>query len=88
MEPCLVICDCHSVDHQLIFQFDTEDDRALVYIDVHLTKRPFFSRVGYGLKYIFGYQSRYGAFDEFIIGSKDVKKFEKIVEYLKGVVCV
>jgi hypothetical protein len=39
--------------------------------------------VSYGLRYIFGYQSRYGAFDEFIIKSDDVEGIEKIVKHLK-----
>jgi hypothetical protein len=54
-----------------------------VYINTHLTKRPFWQRVAYGLRYIFGRQCRYGAFDEFIINSDDAPKFEKIVEFLR-----
>jgi len=41
----------------------------------------------YGIKYIFGYQSKYGAFDEFIINPKDANKLEKIVKYLKSDKC-
>jgi hypothetical protein len=56
----------------------------MVYIHTHLTKRPFWERVSYGLKYIFGYQCRYGAFDEFIINPDDTDGIEKIVKYLKN----
>jgi hypothetical protein len=38
----------------------------------------------YGIKYIFGRQSRYGAFDEIILKPEDVSKFEKVVEHLNG----
>jgi hypothetical protein len=55
----------------------------MVYIHTHLNKRPFWQRVRYGLRYIFGYQSKYGAFDEFIINPDDVGGFENIVKYLK-----
>jgi hypothetical protein len=55
----------------------------MVYIHTHLVKRPFWKRVKYGLKYIFGYQSRYGAFDEFIVNPDDVHNIEKIVGHLK-----
>ena len=55
----------------------------MVYVHTHLNKLPFWSRVKYGIKYIFGYKSRYGAFDEFIINPKDAKKIEDILIYLK-----
>jgi hypothetical protein len=50
---------------------------------IHLNKRPFWERVNYGLKYIFGRQCRYGAFDEFIFNPDDLYKLENIVEHLK-----
>jgi hypothetical protein len=55
----------------------------MVYIHTHLNKRPFWERLKYGIKYIFGYQCMYGAFDEFIINPKDVDKLNDIVKYLK-----
>jgi hypothetical protein len=55
----------------------------IVYIHTHLNKRPFWQRLKYGIKYIFGYQCRYGAFDEFIINPKDIDKIKDIIHYLK-----
>ena len=79
----LLICECHSTDHQMIFLYDDEDiDYKTVYIHTHLAKKGFWERLKYGIKYIFGYQSRYGAFDEFIIDSKDIDKFQSVVDYL------
>ena len=78
MEALLLICKCHSTDHQLIFQFEENREYSQVYMEVHLNKRPLLSRIKYAIKYIFGYQSRYGAFDEFLVNKKDVEKFEKI----------
>jgi hypothetical protein len=40
-------------------------------------------RVKYGLKYIFGRQCNYGAFDEFIFNPKDADKLQELVNYLK-----
>jgi hypothetical protein len=37
----------------------------------------------YGVKYIFGRKSRYGAFDEFIFNHDDAHKIERILEYLR-----
>jgi hypothetical protein len=83
----LFICSCHSTDHQMIVLYDEDeiDDKRypMVYIHTHLAKRPFWQRVAYGLRYIFGRQCKYGAFDEFIINSDDVEGVEKIVKYLK-----
>jgi hypothetical protein len=39
----------------------------------------------YGIKYIFGYKCRYGAFDEFIVNPKDADKIQEIVYYLKKI---
>jgi hypothetical protein len=55
-----------------------------VYLQIHLTKKPFWERVKYGIKYIFGHQCRYGAFDEMIIDKKDVDKFKRVVEHLES----
>lgn len=83
----LFVCSCHSTEHQMVVLYSEDEidgiTYPMVYIHTHLNKRPFWQRVGYGLKYIFGHQSRYGAFDEFIINADDVEGIEKIVKYLK-----
>lgn len=83
MERELFICSCENTEHQIVFSWFEDDDVANVYATIHLRKKFFWTRLKYGIKYIFGYQSKYGAFDEFIFNSKDVSKLEKIVEYLK-----
>ena len=72
------ICECHSLEHQMHFWYD--DELQQVYTEVHVVKCGFFVRVKYALKYIFGYKSQYGAFDEFLFKPKDLKKLK---EYLK-----
>ena len=52
-------------------------------MEVHLSSKGFWQRLVNGFKYIFGYKSKYGDFDEMIIKKEDVRKLEKIVEYLK-----
>ena len=83
-KPSLLICSCHSTEHQMIFLFDEWDDTdGAVYIHTHLNKGGFWYRLKYAVKYIFGHQSRYGAFDEFIIKPEDANEFEKVIKYLK-----
>lgn len=79
----IMICECNSTDHQMIFLYDNEDNHPVCYTHVHLSKLPFWERLMYGIKYIFGYQCRYGAFDEFIFNPEDADKLQKVVDYLK-----
>jgi hypothetical protein len=84
----ILICDCHSTEHQIVVHYSEDEypdgtKYPTVYIHTHLNKRPFWQRLKYGIKYIFGYQCMYGAFDEFIINPKDVGKLNDIIKYLK-----
>lgn len=82
----VIICDCNSTDHNMIFLYSEEDFHGkkipMCYAHIHLCKRPFLERVKYGLKYIFGYRSKYGAFDEFIFNPKDSQKINSLGSYL------
>ena len=74
----LVICECGSSEHQLIIKtFDDDED---VYVDVHLVSYSFWKRVKYAFKYIFGYKSKYGAFDEIIINKQEFKQLHKKIK--------
>lgn len=74
----ILVCECHSLDHQFAFWYDKENN--LLYFEPHLTThRNFFQRLWYGLKYAFGYKSKYGAWDEFIIKDEDK---EKLIKFL------
>jgi hypothetical protein len=79
----IIICECNSTEHQFVFLYETEDEQPMCYIHTHLVKKPFWERVIYAIKYILGYQSKLGAFDEFIINPNDADKLQKVVDYLK-----
>ena len=79
----LLMCECSSCEHQLIFRWDDEDHE--VYASMHLANyRGFWKRLWYGLKYAFGYKSRYGAFDEVILRWEDAENLQKVVDHLKS----
>jgi hypothetical protein len=87
----IIICECHSTEHQFVFLYAEDDSPEndgkkfpLCYVHVHLNKIPFWKRLRYGLRYIFGYQCRYGAFDEFILNPEDAPKIQKLADYLKS----
>ena len=65
-ESMIFICECHSYDHQAIFSKDEENKQ--LFVSIHLnTNRNFFKRIWYAMKYVFGYKSKFGDWDEFFI---------------------
>ncbi len=81
----LFICSCHSTEHQMVMHKSDATDwyPPEVYVHVHLIRRSFWYRLKYGLKYIFGYKSKFGAWDEFILDSSHVKDLEQVIQHLK-----
>ena len=77
----IILCQCESPEHMMLFRTIEGDDD--VFVTFHLKKLPFLQRLIIGIKYIFGYTSRYGDFDELLLRPEDRCKFEKIVKYLK-----
>ena len=85
----ILICECNSTEHQMVINYSEEQypngvKIPMIYIHTHLNKRPFWERLKYGIKYIFGYQCRYGAFDEFIINPSDTDKLKEVIKYLNN----
>ena len=67
------VCACHNFEHQFILIYD--NDYNIIYMQIHLnTCNNIFKRIGIAIKYIFGYKSRFGEFDEFIISADDKER--------------
>ena len=81
----LLVCECSSSEHQLIFKYFKGEEHEEVYVDVHLTKKSFWNRILHGIKYIFGHQSKYGAFDEVLLGVEHISTLESVVNRLKQI---
>lgn len=71
-----IVCDCNTLEHQIVFDYDDDE----YYLMVHLSKKSFFRRFIHAIKYIIGYQSQNGAFDEVLIGTSDL---DRIIEHMK-----
>lgn len=80
-EKDIFICECNSHEHQIIVTYDEELN--YVFLTIHLTKRGFFNRLWLGIKYILGYKSKYGNWDQFMLNPDDRDKIEKINNFLK-----
>ena len=78
----VVLCDCHSPEHQFIIIKDPRDQD--VWLEIHLSQQPgFFNRLWIGLKYAFGYRSRYGDFDSILISPEDQAKIVELLQNTK-----
>ncbi|MDR1973972.1 MAG: hypothetical protein LBQ31_04775 [Bacteroidales bacterium] len=77
----LLICRCHSHEHQIFVYYD--EDHKELYLCIHLTEHGFWRRLKSGLKYIFGYHCRYGHWDEFLFDKKDADKLQAMADALR-----
>ena len=68
-------CECETVNHILRFTHDDNPSWPEIFVDVHLNQHyGFFKRLWYGIKYIFGFKSKYGQFEEVLLGKEKVKE--------------
>lgn len=76
----LVLCECASIEHQIVFvKIDNADPE--IYMEVHLrTGRNFWQRLVHGIAYAFGKKSRYGAWDEFVLGPNQLLQIKNFIE--------
>ena len=72
-----VSCECSSIEHRLHFDYEppsyTQKEFGDIYIHVYLNPvNGFFKRLVLATKYLFGYQCKYGAWDETIIRRRQI----------------
>lgn len=83
MKTDIIICDCKSTEHQIVINFDDTDNLKMVYLHIHLANhKNFFKRLLIGIKYVFGYKSKYGQWDEFIITKDNYSKLKNITNFI------
>lgn len=57
-------CACDSAEHVVRLSADLTDEHLQLVFEFHLVHhRRWWARVWVAIKYVFGYQSKYGAFD-------------------------
>ena len=67
-----IVCDCGHFDHSLCFSYIPGDEDAFIYVDVHMTKRPFFARIWNAIRYIFKGDMDLGHWHEVLLTQDDV----------------
>lgn len=74
-------CQCKSIEHilQMTFYKDDHDSDKMLYVEVHLRQVSFLKRVWHAIKYVFGYRSRFGDFEEFLWDADEAEKFRDMI---------
>ena len=73
LEKHVVLCDCHSSEHQFIIVKSDQD----VWLEIHLSPTSgFLNRLWAGLKYAFGYRD----FDSVLISLEDQAKIVQLLQ--------
>ena len=77
----LVLMSCCSLEHQMVISLN----KGIVVVQVHLVNyRNVFQRIWVGLKYVCGYKSKYGVWDEMLLETTHIQQLEETLRYLKG----
>ena len=83
MERQVIDCACSSDEHIILFsKNEDEDGYKCVYLSYHLQNDYWYKRIWKGIKYIFGFKSKYGDFGEVIIDKDNIDKFKEIVKFI------
>jgi len=78
--PEILVCECNSREHQMVIEHDDEYNET--YCHIHLVKHSFWKRLQIGFKYIFGFKSKYGAFQEFIFKPEHADQIRRLLSNL------
>jgi len=71
-------CDCASTEHQFVIDYWDGDDELIV--SVHLNPlEPWYKRVWMAVRYVFGYTSCYGSFQEVILQRDQVDRLISVL---------
>ena len=75
-------CACHSPEHVMQLMLWTEEPKMLC-IYMCLNPEVWYKRIWLAIKYIFGYKSRFGHFDEFMIKPEDANRLIEMLNKIK-----
>ena len=80
MNDHFIRCSCGHHEHQAIIAADPDD--GLLFVEFHLvTWQNILRRAWVAVRYVFGYRSRFGAWDELVM---DRGQVEALRDYLSG----
>lgn len=81
MKRVYIECECSDAAHVIRLTADPEDEFSPLWLDVHLNQyHTIWQRVRLAAKYVFGYQSKFGAYDSILIGPEDARRIVETIE--------
>jgi hypothetical protein len=85
-ENSYIDCECSSLEHTIRLSYCREHDpsESRVYIHLFLQKGKFIERLILGIKYIFGYTSKFGHHEETIITKDKAADIIKLLQRLNS----
>lgn len=73
-------CNCNSLDHTMRFAW-FEDEPDTMYVETFIiTYDRWYKRVWTAIKYVFGYRSRYGDTDEYLLYKDQVTQLRDVCQ--------
>jgi hypothetical protein len=77
-----VECNCTSAEHTLRFTMDDDKKFPMIYVEVQLNRyHGFFGRLWRAIRYVFGYECRYGHWDEATLMGDEVRKLRDLCNH-------
>lgn len=80
----IFICECHSLEHIFVFSdmcdINGSYDESGPYIHIFLKEHVWYKRILTAIKYIFGFKTKYGHYDEIILKPKDIIRLKNLLE--------
>jgi hypothetical protein len=74
-----VECNCTSAEHALRLTLDDDEELPAIYVEVQLNRyHGFFGRLWLAIRYVFGYECRYGHWDEATLMGDEVRKLRDL----------
>lgn len=82
-----VTCSCDSDEHQINFRFFANSlDDNFIYCTISLKpEKNIFKRMWNAIKYIFGYKSKFGDFEEIILDENKIYEIKNIIQYYEKI---
>ncbi|MDD5091861.1 MAG: hypothetical protein PHQ23_13215 [Candidatus Wallbacteria bacterium] len=69
-----IVCECNSCEHVIRLTSYADDD-DLMYLHIHLRpEHSLWKRIVRAVRYVCGRRSRFGDFDEFVIGPRNIDR--------------
>jgi len=70
-------CACSSMEHTLRLSYYDDEE---IYLEIFLDSGPWYKRLVNGIKYIFGFKSRYGDFGCWGLRPSDATRMKEMLE--------